>query len=117
MITITQIVLSIILLFAASRVYLRFLNGTLRAAGYIFWIVIFGFAFIVVLVPNLSTDLAKLIGIGRGVDAVIYTSITLLFYLVFRLTIMFEEQKREISKLITELALRDKKHGKKRSTN
>lgn len=105
--TITQIVLGIFLLFALSRVYLRFRGGEVSFAGFIFWTSVFGSAIVVVLFPSLSGAVAKFMGIGRGVDAIVYTSITILFYLVFRLYVYLEDLKHEITDLVRKLALKD----------
>lgn len=116
-ITITQIFLTIFLLFAISRVFLRFKGGDLSLFGFLFWTSLFGFAIVVVLLPNIATEIARLLHIGRGTDAIVYISITLLFYLVFRLYIYLEDIRHEITELIQKLALKEnkKKYGKKTS--
>ncbi len=113
--TITQIILSIFLLFALSRVYLRFRGGDVSLIGFIFWTCLFGSAVLIVLFPSFSGAIARFMGIGRGVDAVIYTSIVLLFYLVFRLYIYLQDIRQEITELVQKLAL--KENEKKSSKN
>lgn len=104
--TLTQILLSIFLLFALSRVYLRFRGGDVSFFAFVFWTFVFGSAIVVVLFPSLSGKIAHLMGIGRGVDAIVYTSITILFYLVFRLYVYLEDVRHEITDLVQKLALR-----------
>ena len=108
-ITLTQIFLSIFLFFALSRVFLRLKSGELTTFSFFFWCFVFGTAIILVLFPGLSGKVAATLGIGRGVDVVIYVSIVLLFYLVFRLYIYLEDLKREITQLISNIALKDDK--------
>lgn len=116
--SLTQIILTTFLVFALSRVILRFRGGNVSIIGLVFWTFIFGSAITLVLFPFLSIDVAKKIGVGRGVDAVIYSSIILLFYLVFRLYVYIQDLRQEISKLIEKLALKDSKnHDKKISKN
>ncbi len=117
MITLTQIVLVSFLLFAISRVFLRFKGGALTIRGFIFWCGLFGFAIIAVLFPKLTGEFAKAVGIGRGVDAVIYSSLVLIFYLIFRLHIFIEDIKHEITTLVRKLAIQDeeKKNAQKTS--
>ena len=112
-ITFTQLFLTIFLLFALSRVTLRFFGGALSFFGLIFWSALFGSSIVVVLFPRITGAIAQLIGIGRGADAVLYTSITLLFYLVFRLYIYIEDIRHEITQLIQKLALRGIDENKK----
>lgn len=119
MLTLTQIVFIIFLLFAISRVILRFRGGALTLRSFIFWSCLFGLAITAVLFPKLTSELARAAGIGRGVDAVIYASLVLLFYLIFRLHIFIEDIKDEITTLVRKLAMQemDKKNGPKTSKN
>jgi hypothetical protein len=116
--TLTQIILSLFLFFALSRVYLRFKGGDISLIGFIFWTILFGSAVVIVLFPLFSTDIARIMGIGRGVDAIVYTSIVLLFYLVFRLYIYLQDIRQEITELVQKLALKEgEKNEKKSSTD
>ena len=103
--TLTQIFLCLFLVFALSLVILRFIGGTLSFFGLIFWSALFGSSIIAVLFPSITGVIAQSIGIGRGVDAILYASISLLFYLVFRLYIYIEDLRQEMTRLIQRLAL------------
>ncbi|MDP3724821.1 MAG: DUF2304 family protein [bacterium] len=94
-------------LFALSRVLLRLRDGTLSFGFFLFWIVIFSLAFVAVLSPDSTTKVANFLGIGRGVDVVLYASIFLLFYLVFRLYVMMEGVRHEVSELVRQIALKE----------
>lgn len=63
-----------------------------------------------VLEPGLTSYVARRLGIGRGTDVVLYLSIALLFYLIFRLSIALEEIRREITELVRKIALKDEKN-------
>lgn len=102
---IVQITLSVFLLFALSRVLMQVRSAKITIGGFLFWTSLFIFALVGVLDPNLTTSAARWFGIGRGVDAVLYISVALLFYLIFRLSISLEETKREISELTRKIAL------------
>ncbi|MEA3355699.1 MAG: DUF2304 family protein [Patescibacteria group bacterium] len=108
-----QIVLGIFLIFAASRVILRLKDGALTFKSFIFWFMVFTLAIIGVIKPELTTLIAQKLGIGRGTDAVIYGSILLLFYLIFRTNVMLENQRHDLTKLIRDLALKDEIKSKK----
>jgi len=109
MFSITQIILCVFLLFALSRVYLRFKSGEVSWRGLIFWGILFSTAVVVVIFPDLSSTVAIKLGVGRGADAVIYTSIVLLFYLVFRLYVYIQDIRYEITELVKKLALKEMK--------
>lgn len=114
-----QIVLAIFLIFALSRVVLRFRDRKLSPLEFIFWAFLFIAAIIGVSFPDQTTRIAKMVGIGRGVDLVIYGSIVVLFYLVFRIYVMMEGLHHEITELIRKIALNQpgsNKSSSRRST-
>lgn len=114
--SITQISLTVFLLFAVSRVFLRFRGGSLSLLGFVFWTILFNSAIIAVLFPVLTSQVAVILGIGRGADAILYTSVVILFYLVFRLYVYIKDIRLEITELVSKLALkRPKKHDRKTS--
>lgn len=115
-VSLTQIFLSFFLLFALSRVFLRLRSSELSIIGFIFWSGIFGIAAIVVLFPGLTGSLAYTLGIGRGADAVLYISIILLFYLVFRLYIYIEDLRHDITQIVKKIALKENNKNAKKSS-
>lgn len=109
-----QLILLIFVLFAASRAILQFRGGSIRFGSLIFWLLIWVVALIVIFYPEKTTELAKFVGIGRGVDIIVYASIAILFYLVFRLHVYMEDLRTQLSQLIREVSLREVKQGKKK---
>lgn len=107
-----QIVLIVFLLFAASRVFLQWKQGNLKILSFIFWAAIFLGAILGIIDPGLTSKIAKLFGIGRGADVIIYFSIAALFYLLFRLYIYVESLRHEISELVSQLSLKEDKKTK-----
>jgi hypothetical protein len=69
------------------------------------WTGFWSMGLIVVWAPGLTTRLAHFVGVGRGVDAVLYFSVALLSYLVFRLYVGLEKQDQVITRLVSALAL------------
>lgn len=110
-----QFLLSVFLIFAVSRVLLQLREKRLTAKSFLFWCTVFIVAILGVTNPTLTSKVADIFGIGRGADVVIYFSIVILFYLVFRLTISLEEIRREISKLVREIALNNEKTRRKKT--
>lgn len=100
-----QLILIIFLVFALTRVILRYRGGQLTALEFGFWSLLFFLAAVGVLAPELTTKIAALFGIGRGADLVVYASIVVLFYLVFRIYVLIEDVRQEITELIRQIAL------------
>jgi hypothetical protein len=94
-------------LFAASRAFARYNDGSLSLRGLVFWLFIWGTATIFVLQPGLSFELAFKLGIGRGTDAVVYISVLVMFYMLFRIYIKVASVDQEITRLVRAIALKE----------
>lgn len=100
-----QIFIVAFAVFALARAFSRFRAGELGALRLILWIAVWTAAVVVAVLPQTATWLAGIIGVGRGADAVVYISIIVVFYLVFRLFVRQERQEREITRLVRRIAL------------
>ncbi len=109
MITLIQILAFVFVTFAASRAVLRAKDKKINLFELLFWLCIWGGLIVVVFFPRLTNYLAEFVGIGRGIDVIVYTSIGLLFYLIFRLYVKLEDTERGITQLVREIALIKKK--------
>ncbi len=109
MITPIQIMAVVFVTFAASRAVLRAKDKKINMIELLFWLGIWGGLIFVVFFPSVISYIANLLGIGRGIDVIVYTSIGLLFYLIFRLYVKLEESEREITKVVREISFINKK--------
>ena len=115
-----QLLISLFLFFALSRVFLRLKDRSIGLGQFFFWCGLWFLVFFTVFYPDFTTYWAKLLGIGRGVDAILYSSVIVLFYLVFRLHVLLENVHHEVTRLIREVALLPQKqlnnqHKKKKA--
>lgn len=101
-----QLVAVFFLVFAFTRVWLRMREGSIGLGMFIFWAGIWLLAMAAVVRPELTQQIANELGIGRGVDAAIYVSIVLLFYLNFRTNVLIENLRHEITRLTREIAVK-----------
>ncbi len=100
-----QILIVVFALFALSRTVWQFKKGTLSFVWLFFWILFWlGVGFVAVL-PQTADMVARVVGVGRGADVVIYVSLLALFYLIFRVYIKIEQVEREVTGLVRKLAL------------
>lgn len=110
-----QILIIAFLLFAISRVILRFKDRTISIGELIFWMLLWIGAGVITLLPQSTDFLAKILGVGRGVDAIIYIAIIILFYGMFRLYVKMEHIEHEITDIVRKTALKDdNKHDDKK---
>ncbi|MFQ5620555.1 MAG: DUF2304 domain-containing protein [Candidatus Nanoarchaeia archaeon] len=106
---IIQILAIVFALFAISRTYLRLREGKLKVSQFVFWVVLWLGVVVLAFIPQTASYVSVYLGISRPIDAVIYGSIVLLFYLIFRLYVMLSDIEKTITQLVTDLALRKKK--------
>ncbi len=104
-----QIIVIIISIFAISRVLLQVRKNVVAIDSALFWVVIWLIVISIVIYPNTINNLADIVGVGRGVDVIIYLSIIFLFYMIYRMYVRMENLEREITKLVREIALIERK--------
>lgn len=94
-----QIILVLFFLYAIFKVIGRFRARELTFPRAILWAGFWVVAGIVVLLPNSTSYFARLAGVGRGADLVVYIALVIIFFSLFRLLIMVEKMKKEITLL------------------
>ena len=107
MLTAIQVFLLAFTLFSLSRVYLRFKEGVLSPKASLFWLILWLGALIGILMPQTTSRVAGIFGVGRGVDIIVYISLAILYYLVFRIYVMIEDLRREISFLVRHIGIKN----------
>ena len=105
MIIIFQILFALFAFFAIVSVIKRKNVGEIGKSGAFFWILFWLLTLVVVLWPESTSILANALGIGRGADFVLYTSIIVIFYLLFRLHVKIESIGRDVTKVVRKEAL------------
>lgn len=102
---IIQLLLTAILLAALVLTWRRAKQGALSRREAILWSLLWIGAGIVVLNPWVANWFADTVGVGRGVDAVLYVSIALIVYLLFRIFLRLDKAERDLTKLVRRIAL------------
>jgi len=109
MISVLQAVVLLFVLFALSRVVLRFREKQISVPELIFWSLIWVAVAVVLFIPHITEPIARFLNIGRGIDVAVYLSIVLLFYLVFRLYVKIDTMNQDITKLVRRTAIKKAK--------
>ena len=82
-------------------------EGALGLSSVLWWIVFWIAAAYAVLWPGTTQMLAGYFGIGRGTEFVLYVSIALIFYLLFRMNVKIESINRDVTKVVRKNALEE----------
>jgi len=103
-----KIIFALLALSAIITVWQKKQKTLLGKKATYFWILFWLVLAVVVFWPNSTQILAEYIGIGRGVELVIYVSIACIFYLIFRMNLKIEGLKRDLTEVVRDKAIRDK---------
>ena len=105
----TQIILILIFIFLFLKTLFKLKNKDLVFSETIGWLLLWFVGLILAIKPDNASYFAKILGIGRGVDLVIYVALIILFYTQFRLMVRLEKNNRDITKIVREKTLEEKK--------
>lgn len=94
-----------------SHVLWQYRRRSIAVSAAVLWAFVWIAAGVLVLWPDISSRLAAVVGIGRGVDLVVYVAILAVFYLLFRIVVRIERIERSITDIVRKDAL-DKREKK-----
>jgi small membrane protein len=100
-----QFLLIASLLVAVVITWRRVQGGIIRPIAAVGWTIAWIAAGIVIALPDVTSTIANLVGVGRGVDLVLYAAVIALFFLVFRIFISLDRIEREITEVVRREAL------------
>lgn len=100
-----QYLLLLFFLVAIALLLIRFQKKEIRLANMIFWLLFWLIAIAIVIFPDSTFYFSKIVGIGRGADLVVYLSLAVLFYLVFRVFLRIEKMEMNLTKVVRKKAL------------
>ncbi|MEA3398748.1 MAG: DUF2304 family protein [Patescibacteria group bacterium] len=107
---IQQIIALIIIFFLLSRLFWQKKKGALSNNEFIFWLFFWLLsALSIALIKWLDKVVASMGFSGPSIQVLLYLSIVFLFYIIFRLRLRLEKIEKNITKIIRELALKNKK--------
>lgn len=101
-----QIFLVVFFIIASLKVVSRYRADELSGSETIMWLIFWFSGAVVAVQPNLTAQLAKIFGVGRGADFVVYVSLAIIFFIIFRLMVKIEKLNREITSVVRKDALK-----------
>jgi len=113
MIIIAQIFLVSLIAVATGLVILRYRQRKIGTLGFFLWLILWIGAATVIVFPESTIVAARFLGIGRGVDLVLYVSIILILYLLFKVYVRLEQLDREVTQIVRAVALQKMDSGRK----
>lgn len=98
----------IIIIFSLFVIYkagIRFKNKDITKRELFLWIIFWITVIVATLMPKNIDKIAQFAGVERGADLIVYLSIMVIFYLVFRILVSLEKNNREITTIVQKIAL------------
>jgi len=109
MISPSQILLTSLILVVIFRTLTAYKRNKLSLSFVILWLSFWLGVIILVFQQDLVSIVANSLGISRGVDLVIYVSLIVIFYTIYRILITLSEYQKMITKLVREVSLKNAK--------
>ena len=107
-----KIIILIFIVFVLIRLKIKYqrkeINSREAIIALVFWLIVAGAS----IWPHLTDVVAKIVGVGRGADLLIYLSLLFLFYSFFQIIIKLEKIDKEITEIVLAIALRKIKKDK-----
>lgn len=107
-----QIILVLVFALALMRTIWRARQGGLKLSEFLFWFLVWTLAIAVVILPDSTFYFAKIFGVGRGADFVVYAALVVLFLLLFKIMSKLDALEQNLTKIVRAEALKDVKERK-----
>ena len=104
-----QIIAILFASFAWSRALFRFKDRKINSSEFVFWSSVWFGVIVISLMPKFIGYFSTYLGIKRPIDSIIYASIIIIFYVVFRIYVKLENFEQQLTKLTREMAIKEKK--------
>lgn len=84
--------------------WLKSRHARLRPLAFLLWLLVWSVVLLVVLFPDLTSMAAGYLGMGRGVDLVLYVGMLYIYFLLFTIQEKIGQIERDLSMIVRELA-------------
>ena len=101
-----QIAAVLFAIFHIARILVLLRQDKLPIKAAIFWFLIWFAVLVVIFATPVIDALSRPVGVGRGIDLVVYIGLLVLFYLIFQQNMKIDKLERQITKLVRKIALK-----------
>lgn len=107
-----KIILLLFVLFVVGKIVWRFFKKEIRGRELVIWLIFWALVALAVGLPQTTDRLAVRLGVSRGADLLVYISVLVLFYLVFRILVKLEKVDKDLTKIVRAIALEEDKKSR-----
>lgn len=105
--TIFQVLILAFIVFVVFKASRRLIKKEISVLFFILWLIFWILVAIIDLFPNIIARMANFVGVGRGVDLIIYIAICVLLYVVFRYNLRINKLEKNITDIVRKVALNE----------
>lgn len=102
-----QYLVALISIFAIYQSYSSYQKNNQTRRTFIFWSIAWLSVILIALVPDVTNHLSKFLNVTRPIDAILYPSIVIIYYLVFLIYTKIENYNKELTRLVRKEALKN----------
>ncbi len=107
----TQYIATGIILVVFVQLLLRIFKDKTDLFKVIFWLCFWGVSLVIIWMPaNVLDNFGEMVGVGRGVDVLIYFSVIILFYMNLKSHSRVESLEKHMTRLVREIAKIEKRN-------
>jgi hypothetical protein len=104
-----KIIALIVIIFFIARLFWQKKKDEVNNAEFVFWIFFWVLAAAaIIFIKSIDRFVAGLGFSATGINVLFYIAVVLLFYIIFRLRLRIEKIERNITKIVREVALKEK---------
>jgi hypothetical protein len=103
-----QLIIDLFLVFFIVNLIIKVKREQIGPAAFIFWLIFWLAGLSIINWPDSTGFLARILGVGRGADVIIYFSIILIFNFIFYYTLQLRKIEREITAIVRKIAFIEK---------
>ena len=101
----SQLFLLTFVLIAFIKVIYSYKRRGMPTLDFLLWLLVWMGTASIIIFPDATSFVAHRLGIGRGADLIIYTSLLSTFYLIFRIHLTLARVEQEITEIVRAIAL------------
>ncbi len=109
---IIKIIIILFIVFVFWRTFLRFRKGDITSRELVIWLIFWFLVAVATLVPKKTDIVSQWLGVERGADLLVYLSIIVLFFLVFKIIVKLGKIDRDITEIVRNTALDNERNQK-----
>ncbi len=103
-----QILLIILIVLIIWQIFRKYKAKNFGLLAFFSWLIFWLLVSAAILWPDVSSFLAHLLGVGRGVDLMIYLALFFIFYFLFYFTVKIYKFEQDLAKIVRHLTLKEK---------